>query len=586
VKNEHTILLIRAASNVKLLVAFIIFCSSALLAQPAHNTPERLDVPSRVKTPQQYIKSIDDLMHERLEQERVKYGAAIEPEILRLEANYVRTDAPTGEVVLHEASFHLEPRYMSFYPEGVPKTDSMPVTRQSVMYFTGSARTPLALPLVSNLSKVLSGDEASYTVYLGILPLPKAPKSKSDSVSYYVVIERAVESNKTDDEKKFERYAKEFTTRPGEPIRLRLENTPSDNQVYIFKIDDNQTLNFYEDFARNFKEDILLNGEKLHFDLGKADISSLSSKLSIKYTLAKECAVKLDLLSVVDPAHPLTLIDSVMRPADYLAERDMKQFINGTYQYRLTAKEVGTGKVLFEETKSFEKKSPMLVDNAVNIGPGDTLEVGGKKETAQKLLQAMNVAKTVAEGKVITLNATLEKERDEKAELQKKLAANQGDIIAGLRGRVGVGIVGASTGYNLFLGVESSLPSLTLDLSFGWLYTSAPYLTYDAPSNISRIFTSPKSLGLQFGYSPISFINGAIQPVVRLGYYGIYSATTPTSQGGTHSATILAPAIGIMTTPGGMGTSFGADITFGPIFPLGLNASAQFDVLVKAYIRF
>src|SRR5207249_840038 len=122
-------------------------------------------------------------------------------------------------------------------------TDSVNTSNQSVMYFSGSARTPLALPLVSNLSKVLSGDEASYSVYLGILPLPRPADAKNDSIRYYVIIERAIESNRSENEKKFERYAKEFTARPGEPIRLRLENTPPDNQVYIIKLDDNQTLN-------------------------------------------------------------------------------------------------------------------------------------------------------------------------------------------------------------------------------------------------------------------------------------------------------------------------------------------------------
>src|SRR6476661_1864663 len=101
-----------------------------------------------------------------------------------------KIDAPTGEIVMHEASFHLSPHYTSFSPSGVSHTDSVPTTRQPIMYFTGSARTPLALPLVSNLSKVLSGDEASYTVYLGILPLPRLPSSKSDSIRYYVIIER------------------------------------------------------------------------------------------------------------------------------------------------------------------------------------------------------------------------------------------------------------------------------------------------------------------------------------------------------------------------------------------------------------
>ena len=109
--------LTRAAIIPIMLVAFVMFGARSSIAQPVQDSPQRFDAPSRVKTPQEYIKSIDDLMHERLEQERAKYGPEVQPtltpEILRLEANYVRTDAPTGEVVLHEASFHLEPRYMS-----------------------------------------------------------------------------------------------------------------------------------------------------------------------------------------------------------------------------------------------------------------------------------------------------------------------------------------------------------------------------------------------------------------------------------------------------------------------------------------
>ena len=556
---------------------------SSVFSQTVHDNPYRVDVPLRAKTPQEYIKTIDDLMHERLEQERAKYGSNLEPELLRLEANYVRTDAPTGEVVLHEASFHLVPHYMNYSPEGRMHTsDSTPPNHQAVMYFTGSARTPLALPLVSPLATI--GDLASYSIYIGILPLPRIPNAKSDSLRYYIVIERAVESNRTDDEKKFERYAKEFTTRPGEPIRLSLDNTPSDNH-YIFKIDDNETLNFYEDFARHIKEDILLNGDKLHFDLGKSSISSISSKLSIGYTIAKTCAVKLDLLSVVDPAHPLTLIDSVMHPADYLAEHDMKHNLDGTYQYRLQAKDIESGKIIFEETKSFEKKSPMIVRNSFPLA-SDTLEVGGKKESAQKLLYALNIAKTVAESKVTTLNATLDKERDEKAELKRIVEASQSNVISGLRGRVGLGF-GKSSGASLMIGIQSAVPSLTLDLSYGWLYSaSGPYLTYDAPSNFSNFFSSPKSLGLQLGWSPLSILGGVIQPVVRLGFYGIYSSESPTSRGGIHSATLMAPSFGIMTTPGGVGTSVGVDVTAGPIFPLGVGQPSQFDLQVKFYTSF
>jgi hypothetical protein len=588
VKKERKIKqLIIAASISPMLVAFVMFGARISLAQPALNTPDKYDSPASAKTPQEYIKSIDDLMHERMEVERSKYKSSFTPEFVRLEANYVRTDAPTGEVVLHEASFHLEPRYMSMSPEGRSKTDTLLSEPQSIMYFTGSARTPLALPLVSNLSKVLSGDEASYIVSLGVLPLPRALDSKSDSVKYYVIIERAIESNKSETPSvKFERYAKEFTSKLGEPIRLRLENTPPDRQAYIFKIEDNETLDFYEDFARHFKEDILLNGEHLNFDLGKADLSSLSSRLSVKYTLGRNCAVKLDLLSVVDPAHPLTLVDSVMPPADYLAEHDMKPFPNGTYEYRIVAKEVGTGKVLFQETKRFEKKSPMVVSNAIAIGGNDTLFVGGKKESARKALQDLALAKAIAEGRVTQLTATLGKERETNEELKKRVDAEQGNVIAGLRGRVGAGFLGSSTGVNLFIGIESSVPSLTLDLSYGLLTAGVPYLNYEAPANFSKIFSSPKSLGLQIGWSPLSFLNGVIQPVVRLGSYGIYSTETPTTKGGVHSATLIAPSVGVMTTPGGVGTNLGVDFTFGPIFGLGIPQPAQWEFQAKFYLRF
>ncbi len=568
-----------------MLVAFVVlFSLTRSFAQASQDSPKKYDAPVRAQKASEYIKSIDDLMHDRLEEERVKYGSAIAPELLRLEADYIRTDAPTGEIVLHEATFHLEPRYMSFSAEGRQKTDSTNIAPQSVMYFVGSARTPLALPLVSNLSKVLSGDEASYTVFLGILPLPKPPDSKSDSIRYYVIIERAIESNKSESESKFERYAKEFTARPGDPIRLRLENTPPDRQEYILKIEDNATLNFYEDFARHFKEDIILNGDRLKYELRKADISMLSSRLSIPYTVARTSAIKVELLSVVDPAHPLVLIDSNMRPADYLAEHDMKPYPNGTYQYRVTAKEIGSGNVLFQETKSFEKKSPMLVGNSVSINASDTVEVGGKKETTQKILQNLALAKTVAETKVQTLMATVDKFHEDNDELKREVDAEHGSVIAGLRYRVGMGFLGSSTGINLFVGVESNVPSLTLDLSYGLLTASVPYLNYETPPNFSQIFSSPKSLGLQLGWSPLTVFS-IIQPVVRLGFYGIYSAQTAATIGGIHSATLFAPSLGIMSTPGGVGTSVGIDLTVGPIFGLGIQSPAIWDVQMKFYIR-
>src|SRR5437764_11190517 len=93
-------------------VAFLmLFLAASRSHAQAQNTP--FDAPEHAKPPQEYVKSIDDLMHDRLEEERAKFGDRLAPEYLKLEANYIRTDAPTGEIVMHEASFHLEPRYMT-----------------------------------------------------------------------------------------------------------------------------------------------------------------------------------------------------------------------------------------------------------------------------------------------------------------------------------------------------------------------------------------------------------------------------------------------------------------------------------------
>lgn len=544
------------------------------------------DQPAKSGDEDRYLRDMDDLMHARLQRERVKWGKkALNPEILRLEANYIRTDAPTGEVVLHEASFHLEPRYFAYSPEG--RELNTPDAAQSIMYFVGSARTPLALPLVSPLSKVLSGDEASYTVFLGILPLPNPVDMPSDSVRYYCIIERAIESNRSEAKVSFERYAKEFTVKQGEPIQMRLENQPPDRQAYIVKIEDNvETLNFYEDFARYFNEHILLSGERMQFGLGKADLSMISSRLSIPYTVGKTAHIKVELLSVVDEAHPVILVDSIMRPADYLTSFDMKTNVNGTYRYRITAKDIESGAVVFSDLKSFEKKQPVIVSQSIDLASADTLEVGGKKVSAQKKLQELNQALMTEKVKSERLDATLAEVSAEKDKLKEIVNASQSNVIAGLRARYGIGF-GNSTGINLFVGAESSVPSLTLDVSYGLLYSATvPYLAYEEPKNFSQIFSSPKSLGLQIGWSPISLFDGVVNPTVRLGYFGIYSAETEATKGGRHSATLLVPTIGFASTPGGKGTSVGVDFTMGPSFGLGIAAPAQFDMQLKFYLRY
>jgi hypothetical protein len=577
----------RIAAYLLVIAAFVIFIRSTS-AQPLYNNPSQKTTVAD-DDPRSYVQDMDDLMHARLERERTNNrNTKLVPEILRVEGNYIRTDAPTGEVVLYESSFHLEPRYLSFSAMGREAGDSTPAAPQSVMYFTGIARTPLALPLVSNLSKVLSGDEASYSIYLGILPLPQPIDHPSDSLHFYCIIERAIQSNRSESEVRLERYSKEFAFKVGEPIQLRLENTPPDRQTYIIKIEDNsEPLNFYEDFARHFREHIILNGERLLFDLKKANLSMISPRVSIPYTVGQMAHVKLDLLSVVDEAHPRTLVDSVMRPADYIAECDIKDLINGTYRYRITAKEIGTGKVLYTDTKEFEKKQPLMVGNGINLaGSNDTLEVGGKKASSEKQLQALNSALVLEKVRTERLEATNSLLASENKDMKTVLDAQKGDIIAGIRGRSGMGF-GKSTGINLFIGAESMSPALTIDASFGLLYSSSvPYLDYEAPQNFSQIFKSPKSIGLQIGWAPMSLLGGILSPVVRLGYYGIFSQETPSTAGGRHSATLIEPALGITSTPGGAGTNFGFDFTVGPSFGLGINEPAELDVQAKFYLRF
>src|SRR6185503_16055856 len=103
-----------AARNL-FVAAFIAFWSFPICAQSFLVNPSQ---PQVAAEDDHYLRDMDDLMHARLERERQKWAnKQLNPEILRMEANYIRTDAPTGEIVLHEASFHLEPRYFSVSPE-------------------------------------------------------------------------------------------------------------------------------------------------------------------------------------------------------------------------------------------------------------------------------------------------------------------------------------------------------------------------------------------------------------------------------------------------------------------------------------
>src|SRR5688572_8267404 len=81
--------------------AFLAVCSLPVAAQSFLDNPSQ---PESATDEDSYLRDMDDLMHARLQREHLKWGnKQLIPEILRIEANYIRTDAPTGEIVLHEA---------------------------------------------------------------------------------------------------------------------------------------------------------------------------------------------------------------------------------------------------------------------------------------------------------------------------------------------------------------------------------------------------------------------------------------------------------------------------------------------------
>ncbi len=527
--------------------------------------------------------SLDDLMQRRLELEKQRYGSQLRPQLLKVEANYIRTSASSADL-LFSASFHLEARYHSLTASGPDtafhKSGESP---QPIMYYLGSARTPLALPMVSNLSKALEGDEASYTMHLGILPLPTHNGNVSDSIRYYVVIERAIESNHSESEVRLERFAKEFEVKLGEPIPLKLENTPPEKNAYIVRLESGNVLDFYEDFGRFIQEHVLINSERLAFSLGKQQMSVISSRLSIPYSVASNSRIRIELLSVVDPSHPLVLVDSARPPADYLAEQDMRSFSDGPYKYRLIATDIGTGKELFTETREFAKSSPVMMPSGTRLNTGDTLQVGGKHVDYASYIRQLNQKLQEKEVQTTRLDATMGKIADEKKALEDIVNATKRNTIAGLQLRLGIG-GGFSGGTRLFLGVEASKPALSLDVSFGFMGSNAPsYLSYEKPANLTALPSSPKSLGFEVAWEPVKWASGLFEPMVSLGYYGIWS--TPTDSSATHAATLLAPRVGFVCEPLGEGHGLAFSFSYGRALSLGLGQSDP-DWALKAYVRF
>jgi hypothetical protein len=529
------------------------------------------------------VRTIEDLLDERLEREKQTLKTLPQSELVRIEANYIRTTG-AGEVVLHESSFHLEPRYRSFTPEGRSHLTNVKneVAPQPVMYFLGYARTPLALPMVSNLSEALRGDEAAYTVQLGILPLPKAAGIKSDSVTLYVIIQRSIESNRSENIVNIERYAKEFTIREGEPVQLKLENAPPERNAYIIQLEDNSILHFYDDFARYFTEHIWINTERLKFGLGKADMSRTTSRLTIPYTVAQASKVEVELLSVIDSAPTLHIIDTVKSPADYLAEVDMKPMMNGAYKYRFIARELLTDKVLFSETRNFVKNAPLVVPSPQSLANADTLKVGGKPENLRAMLQEMSQRLTIKQVETERLDKTLGKTRAELDAAEALLRSKQEASIAGLRPHFGIGFSGAA-GRHIFIGIESKEPMLSFDLSIGVLGDNPAFVSTEPAGNFSKIFNTPKSLGLQV--SSVLYKGGDwFQPMLAVGYYGVWS--TQPKPGGLRSATLLTPTFGFNVEPFGEAGKLGASITTGPSFGLGTEEGMVWETCFKTYWRF
>jgi hypothetical protein len=377
-----------------------------------------------------------------------------------------------------------------------------------------------------------------------------------------------------------EQFQKNCYSKIGESVNMRLANEPLVKGTEVL-LENGTVLDFDDDFSRFIEEHILIESDKLAFKLGHQTVSDFTQRLSIPYSVAQSCIAKVELLSVVDTAHPLTIIDTLRQPADYLAEVDLSKFADGPYRYRYTAIEPGTGKVLFSETHDFNKTSPVTVMGGTRIGTPDTLVVGRKKLNMDSLLS--HAYQEYANETVINdrIQASLSQSERDKRDLEQAVLANKQNTIADVHGRIGIGM-GTAAGDNFFIGIESNRPALSFDVSFGYLYATAPYLSYSHPANLSQIFSSPKSLGFHLQYIPFKFFNDWIEPLLGLGYYGTWSSASS----GITSAPLLSGQIGIACEPLGEVHGLGCSVSGGPAYGLGINQASIIDWSFRAYIRF
>jgi hypothetical protein len=289
-----------------------------------------------------------------------------------------------------------------------------------------------------------------------------------------------------------------------------------------------------------------------------------------------------ELLSVVDTSQSLVVVDTVRHPADYLAEVDMSQYATGPYRYRFVATELGTGRVIYSEVHTFQKTPPLMMAQSARMQPSDTIEVGGRKIDWAARLREVNFELEMERVNNDRIAQSLKEADRDKHNLESIVTANKKNTIADVHGRVGVG-VGSAAGYNFLLGIEANKPSISLDVSFGFLYASVPYLSYTTPANFSQFTSSPKSLGIDLTWIPLKFAEGLIEPLVSVGYFGIWSQ--PVS-GGLGSATLLSGQIGLACEPLGEMHGLGFSLAYGAAGGLGLTQGMVADFSFKTYVRF